>query len=172
MYCGRTLPQRIRAGCDVRLLRCTPPRLPLPQRIRAGCDAFDVDAACIGAQSLPQRIRAGCDVIMYSSFNPDTYLCHSAFARVATFSLLHFCHNFDLCHSAFARVATCNEKTDINAHIFATAHSRGLRPYRPSHPPSNAPLPQRIRAGCDSHIGFYVGNLVGFATAHSRGLRR
>ena len=55
-----SLPQRIRAGCDL----CAEDRLlqrdSLPQRIRAGCDRRRKQFA-VECESLPQRIRAGCD---------------------------------------------------------------------------------------------------------------
>ena len=76
--------------------------------------------------ALPQRIRAGCDA------GAERQLSRHV-----------------LCHSAFARVATLHHKTDINADIFATAHSRGLR----LHP-----------SATDTATCF-------FASAHSRGLR-
>ena len=78
------------------------------------------------ACALPQRIRAGCDA------GAERQLSRHV-----------------LCHSAFARVATLHHKTDINADIFATAHSRGLR----LHP-----------SATDTATCF-------FASAHSRGLR-
>ena len=54
----------------------------LPQRIRAGCD-LQVPPPLLPAWSLPQRIRAGCD-IGKCRINIILILCHSAFARVAT----------------------------------------------------------------------------------------
>ena len=61
--CGRTcrsLPQRIRAGCDAQKEGIINAELTLPQRIRAGCD---VRKSCmlLTSSALPQRIRAGCD---------------------------------------------------------------------------------------------------------------
>ena len=55
-----TLPQRIRAGCDMQQLGVAKVGRSLPQRIRAGCDGFATVPTASGS-ALPQRIRAGCD---------------------------------------------------------------------------------------------------------------
>ena len=100
-----SLPQRIRAGCDLphvwddssphvfatahsRGLRPIPvqqtrKRVSLPQRIRAGCDLL-LEQRNNRSRTLPQRIRAGCDVPTAGTETPRQYLCHSAFVRVAT----------------------------------------------------------------------------------------
>ena len=57
---GQSLPQRIRAGCDVEGGRFSSSCDASPQRIRAGCD-FPMFEMIILPMSLPQRIRAGCD---------------------------------------------------------------------------------------------------------------
>ena len=76
----------------------------LPQRIRAGCDHLFL-AYLSRRKTLPQRIRAGCDSVLYLIYNVQT-LCHSAFARVATWAFMCKLQRTHLCHSAFARVAT------------------------------------------------------------------
>ena len=142
----------------------------LPQRIRAGCDVFR--AVTAGYQSsLPQRIRAGCDPAD-SPVKACTFLCHSAFARVATIRVCMVSLDELLCHSAFARVATIEGNKPLRTIAFATAHSRGLRRVRQAYVQqahsfatahsrglrlssayfywSEQPLPQRIRAGCDA----------------------
>ena len=79
---SNSLPQRIRAGCDsLRPCRCSLHR-SLPQRIRAGCDSKP-QPIVVKHCSLPQRIRAGCDLIRVP-FRDFSYLCLSAFVRVAT----------------------------------------------------------------------------------------
>ena len=122
----RSLPQRIRAGCDFKLPLTYPLQQTLPQRIRAGCDALRI-RQFLPQTALPQRIRAGCDGKPENQ-NRSRALCHSAFVRVATlprrwsrcqdsFATAHSCglrpkrciNSFPampLCHSAFVRVAT------------------------------------------------------------------
>ena len=56
----RSLPQRIRAGCDEAGDIIDIQAHALPQRIRAGCDRSGLFRHDI-IQTLPQRIRAGCD---------------------------------------------------------------------------------------------------------------
>ena len=117
------------AFARVATAQCTAPcRFPssLPQRIRAGCD-LQVPPPLLPAWSLPQRIRAGCDLMLMPLAFADS-LCHSAFVRVATpfgvsfqraqtfatahsrglrrNKLINACNFVTLCHSAFARVAT------------------------------------------------------------------
>ena len=92
-------------GLRLGTLRNRPSATSLPQRIRAGCDL----CACVGVvfidlchsafvrvatrpyryptfdrASLPQRIRAGCDLMANAKENMRQALCHSAFVRVAT----------------------------------------------------------------------------------------
>ena len=164
-----TLPQRIRAGCDM------PSHIPmmrpgtLPQRIRAGCDHAGA-AAVYHRASLPQRIRAGCDIKLTVD-DVDCYLCHSAFVRVAThcyklckigqtLCLSAFARvatqeiyaksiPIELCHSAFVRVATRKPNYRLIRQSFATAHSCGLRRFITVSTFAAGSLPQRIRAGCD-----------------------
>ena len=125
---------------------------------------------------------------------PFCDLCHSAFVRVATFAVKALIFVLVLCHSAFVRVATVNG--DIGRHceaLFATAHSCGLRLSCRRAIARSCPLPQRIRAGCDSSGRDVHGNATYlchsafvrvatclritfprysvFATAHSCGLR-
>ncbi len=98
---------------------------------------------------LPQRIRAGCD--KHGDLRPrGAQLCHSAFARVATYMPI--------------------ECTTVG--IFATAHSCGLRRFqRCTRSVALVTLPQRIRAGCDAAGKYRLPAVHGFATAHSCGLR-
>ena len=79
---GQSLPQRIRAGCDLTAANGTTLFLSLPQRIRAGCDARTKKRETQSA-ALPQRIRAGCDATKATRVL-KSLLCLSAFARVAT----------------------------------------------------------------------------------------
>ena len=128
-------------------------------------------ASTLSACSLPQRIRAGCDPAD-SPVKACTFLCHSAFARVATIRVCMVSLDELLCHSAFARVATIEGNKPLRTIAFATAHSRGLRRVRQAYVQqahsfatahsrglrlssayfywSEQPLPQRIRAGCDA----------------------
>ena len=71
-------------SCGLRLLHTAVQvrRWSLPQRIRAGCD-LQVPPPLLPAWSLPQRIRAGCDLMLMPLAFADS-LCHSAFVRVAT----------------------------------------------------------------------------------------
>ena len=80
----------------------------MPQRIRAGCDFADSNTAHC-TRALPQRIRAGCDIARIG-INKHGELCHSAFARVATYTLARKNCTASLCHSAFARVATAEKQ--------------------------------------------------------------
>ena len=97
------LPQRIRAGCDAET-HCTPrstrlchsafARVATILRIRRSVSPAFATAHSRGLRryhrrnrypvcSLPQRIRAGCDP--NNAFKRQAvFLCHSAFARVAT----------------------------------------------------------------------------------------
>ena len=76
--------------------------------------------------TFPQRIRAGCDGFL-RCYSAVLFLCHSAFARVATYYNQLYKSALILCHSAFARVATRQQGLKLPDSIFATAHSRGLR---------------------------------------------
>ena len=78
-------------------------------------------------QALPQRIRAGCDELR-KALDELEKLCLSAFVRVATQRL----------------VGDGSGKI-----LFASAHSCGLRLEVSEATLALAPLPQRIRAGCD-----------------------
>ena len=122
----RSLPQRIRAGCDTRAKFLRAKTYTLPQRIRAGCDSVGLNAVLFFS-SLPQRIRAGCDA-RFALFPQGSSLCHSAFVRVATKSEVNDLRKTILCHSAFVRVATQHIAQCYLSSDFATAHSCGLRP--------------------------------------------
>jgi len=76
----------------------------LPQRIRAGCDikltVDDVD--CYLCHSAFVRVATHC----YKLCKIGQTLCHSAFVRVATKLFILCAEQCFLCHSAFVRVAT------------------------------------------------------------------
>ena len=150
-------------------LRLKAEKRPLPQRIRAGCDETSYEEYT-HVYTLPQRIRAGCD------------------------ERLGLVYDFDaLCHSAFVRVATAFTSATARHAFFATAHSCGLRPVpsvcvailsplpqriragcdtaHMTYRQCTSALPQRIRAGCDEKITPTKRNVAIFATAHSCGLR-
>ena len=123
------------------------------------------------------------------------FLCHSAFARVATITIKRLLEMAILCHSAFVRVATvrtlkcarmcrslpqriragCDGRKQNTQRLhmdFATAHSCGLRRVIVEQKfPALTPLPQRIRAGCDPTVSSTASSISIFATAHSCGLR-
>ena len=101
-------------------------RVSLPQRIRAGCDEGSYGNGK-SLSSLPQRISAGCD----HGFSQHTASIVTLPQRIRAG-----------CDKDFFR--GCSELC-----LFATAHSRGLRP-----PPANR-----------------KNRIIHFATAHSRGLR-
>ena len=140
------LPQRIRAGCDarakhieaihglchsafVRVATVTSKQLPL-RRSFATAHSCGLRRDIMSKQdellTLPQRIRAGCD--SEGERQASTFgLCHSAFARVATFISLPplLRRFFATAHSRGLRLAGC---TNLRLRqFFATAHSRGLR---------------------------------------------
>ena len=121
-------------------------------------------------------------------------LCHSAFVRVATRLNRTSSGGLSLCHSAFVRVATGENKMTIREVFLCLSAFVRVATTKRRIPFNDAlPLPQRIRAGCDSinsspqvHQGslpqriragcdpaFYMQRLQAraFATAHSCGLR-
>ena len=108
------------------LRKVNQPAVPLPQRIRAGCDPPLSVLHCLLA-SLPQRIRAGCDRRCRCCI-VNRFLCHSAFARVATWHTeQRRCYSFfATAHSRGLRLYGRHLLAVLNI-IFATAHSRGLR---------------------------------------------
>ena len=79
--------------------------------------------------ALPQRIRAGYDAAEKLDYQ-----------------------RLILCHSAFARVTTLTQNTFWRISIFATAHSRGLRPSSVGVSAIIRSLPQRIRVGYDAKL--------------------
>ena len=100
-------------------------------------------------ETLPQRIRAGCDI----ASSPLT-------SRDAVFATAH--------SRGLRPVQT---EFGLNYVNFATAHSRGLRPAVLARCRCCRSLPQRIRAGCDLTTSGQYSKRLRFATAHSRGLR-
>ncbi len=125
------LPQRIRAGCDATMITATNQfhlchsafaRVATAGHQRTcGHGALCLSAfarvatrACcqtaVPILALPQRIRAGCDAATFFRGARWDDLCHSAFARVATFNPLNDVDYTELCHSAFARVATAEKQ--------------------------------------------------------------
>ena len=123
-----TLPQRIRAGCDSGLLSNCRADIGFASAHSRGLRRCDLFPRRTVGRSLPQRIRAGCDGCLLCVLSVLCYLCHSAFARVATYAV------------AILAAAVGD---------FATAHSRGLRLGGTLCLHSWQSLPQRIRAGCD-----------------------
>ncbi len=183
------------AFARVATAQCTAPcRFPssLPQRIRAGCD-LQVPPPLLPAWSLPQRIRAGCDLMLMPLAFADS-LCHSAFVRVATpfgvsfqraqtfatahsrglrrNKLINACNFVTLCHSAFVRVATYSN--DCTVYMGVLCHSAFVRVATSTASHSTIPLPlchsAFVRVATIHCV--YVGVTAGFATAHSCGLRR
>ena len=165
------MPQRIRAGCDAMCATLMLLMRSLPQRIRAGCDGVQPQQArsvlpFATAHSrglrrqlavtghthvpLPQRIRAGCDQCANNLRQPDGALPQRIRAGCDVRKRLHRVHGRSLPQRIRAGCDRLSSSTSMRVTIFATAHSRGLRP-------SGGQLIKRI------------GN---FATAHSCGLRR
>ena len=165
-----SLPQRIRAGCDAMCATLMLLMRSLPQRIRAGCDGVQPQQArsvlpFATAHSrglrrqlavtghthvpLPQRIRAGCDQCANNLRQPDGALPQRIRAGCDVRKRLHRVHGRSLPQRIRAGCDRLSSSTSMRVTIFATAHSRGLRP-------SGGQLIKRI------------GN---FATAHSCGLR-
>ena len=130
----------------------------LPQRIRAGCDASDIadyilSELCHSAFArVATALAAGCRL--------RYVLCHSAFARVATPRTSPHQQQLLLCHSAFARVATVQKFLDF-IKALCTLPQRIRAGCDNSEIQFNAKvsaLPQRIRAGCDlfqAHYNIY-----------------
>ena len=84
---------------------------------------------CNLSASLPQRIRAGCDETGGGFVAIELLFASAHSCGLRLHGLCCLLADGVLCHSAFVRVAT-----------FADLSPRELRP----------PLPQRIRAGCDT----------------------
>ena len=76
-----------------------------------------------------------------------------------------------LCHSAFARVATCAYLASLFASNFATAHSRGLRLARSKCAVKRVSFATAHSCGLRLICARVVDNAAHFATAHSCGLR-
>ena len=99
-------------------------------------------------------------------------LCHSAFVRVATGENKMTIREVFLCLSAFVRVATTKRRIPFNDALPLPQRIRaGCDSINSSPQVHQGSLPQRIRAGCDP--AFYMQRLQAraFATAHSCGLR-
>ena len=79
----------------------------LPQRIRAGCDLSEKCPA-LRHDPLPQRIRAGCDALwdFIAMRKMNFATAHSCGLRLP--DIYEKIRKSDLCHSAFVRVATSN----------------------------------------------------------------
>ena len=100
-------------------------------------------------------------------------LCHSAFVRVATGENKMTIREVFLCLSAFVRVATTKRRIPFNDALPLPQRIRaGCDSINSSPQVHQGSLPQRIRAGCDP--AFYMQRLQAraFATAHSCGLRQ
>ena len=96
---------RVATCSDTKIVRLG---VSLPQRIRAGCDflrKIHSGGLSIFATAHSRGLRRG----TRPPLRDFTHLCHSAFARVATSSLMTASSAARLCHSAFARVATINK---------------------------------------------------------------
>ncbi len=119
----------------------------LPQRIRAGCDVHPCMPK-IRRSSLPQRIRAGCDKSGVCR-RVAVYLCHSAFVRVATDRSIRTDNHRPLPQRIRAGCDSAAVGAALFTGFFATAHSCGLRRACCRTAVPILALPQRIRAGCD-----------------------
>ena len=105
-----SLPQRIRAGCDLRLFRLPRIRLALchsafvrvATKVLKCCKKY-----CSFATAHSCGLRHGGN----DTVSGAVVLCHSAFVRVATFHAQGAYHTaVGLCHSAFVRVATAEKQ--------------------------------------------------------------
>ena len=80
----------------------------LPQRIRAGCDEDKITVTITEALCHSAFVRVA--TLSFSGSITGIFLCHSAFVRVATVNV-SVCKVFaKLCHSAFVRVATAEKQ--------------------------------------------------------------
>ncbi len=159
-------------SCGLRLCVTDLPatRRTLPQRIRAGCDEFE-QLASLTILPLPQRIRAGCDPVIIALYN-DVLICHSAFVRVATPSSTTVPQGyfFATAHSCGLRLA--KTACTVPASTFATAHSCGLRRLESKPSFRFDGFATAHSCGLRPCCFGYILKHAAFATAHSCGLRR
>ena len=91
------------------LRKVNQPTISLPQRIRAGCDVMSIKIETL-ARAFATAHSCGLRRINKIEERLELHLCHSAFVRVATTAVKPAKAQPQLCHSAFVRVATAEKQ--------------------------------------------------------------